>query len=195
MTVVRAFIAVDLSAEVLGRLEYLSGQLKGRIPGTAVRWVTVKNIHLTLKFLGDVSISNLDILYKILEVEASKQPEFEIRVAGLGAFPSTNRPRVIWVGVEAPGELSGLQRGIETETSRLGYTGEERGYSPHLTLGRVSRTVTAPELRQISDALVGAKVGLLGLCLIKAVHLYRSELNPQGSIYTKLYSGELRRSS
>jgi 2'-5' RNA ligase len=193
MSVVRAFIAVDLSPEVLGRLEYLSGQLKGRMPGSAVRWVPARNIHLTLKFLGDVSVSNLDMLYKVLEVEASKIPEFEIRVAGLGAFPSTNRPRVIWVGIEAPAELSVLQRGIESETSRLGYTGEERGYSPHLTLGRVLRNVTAPELRQVSDALVEAKVGLLGVSLIKGVYLYRSELNPQGSIYTKLYSGELRR--
>ena len=192
MTVIRAFIAVDLSAEVLGRLEYLSGQLKAHMPAKAVRWVPAKNIHLTLKFLGDVSVSNLDVLYKILEAEAGKQPEFEVRVAGLGAFPSTHRPRVIWVGVEAPAELSALQRCIEAETSRLGYVGEERDFSPHLTLGRVSRNVTASELRQISEALVGAKAGALGICPIKAVHLYRSELNPQGSIYTRLYSAGLR---
>ena len=195
MGIIRAFIALDLSPEVLGRLEYLAGQLKGRLSGAQVRWVSVQNIHLTIKFLGDVSVNNLGVLNKIVENEAHQQVEFEIRVAGLGAFPSTNRPRVIWVGVEAPGNLSALQRNIDTETAKLGYASEGRDYSPHLTLGRVARNVSDGELRRISEALVSLKASQLGACLIQAVHIYRSDLNPQGSVYTKLFSADLQRST
>ncbi len=195
MGIIRAFIALDLSPEVLGRLEYLAGQLKGRLSGAQVRWVSVQNIHLTIKFLGDVSVNNLGVLNKIVENEAHQQVEFEIRVAGLGAFPSTNRPRVIWVGVEAPGNLSALQHKIDNETARLGYASEGRDYSPHLTLGRVARNVSDGELRRISEALVSLKASQLGACLIQAVHIYRSDLNPQGSVYTKLFSADLQRSN
>jgi len=195
MGIIRAFIALDLSPEVLGRLEYLAGQLKGRLSGAQVRWVSVQNIHLTIKFLGDVSVNNLGVLNKMVENEANQQVEFEIRVAGLGAFPSTSRPRVIWVGVEAPGNLSALQRNIDTETAKLGYASEGRDYSPHLTLGRVARNVSDGELRRISEALVSLKASQLGACLIQAVHIYRSDLNPQGSVYTKLFSADLQRST
>jgi len=192
MGVIRAFIAVDLSAEVLGRLENVHRQLKQRIPGAAVRWAPVKNIHLTLKFLGDVSESNLKVLYEIMKKEAEKQKVFEIRVSGLGAFPSINRPRVIWVGVQSPPDLAAVQRAIDLETARLGYTSEEREFSPHLTLGRISRSASSEEAGQIGATLGSMKVGDLGSSLIQAVHFYRSDLNPEGAIYTKLYSAPFR---
>jgi 2'-5' RNA ligase len=188
MGVIRAFIAVDLSPEVLGRLENVHRQLKQRLPGAFVRWAPVQNIHLTLKFLGDVSEANLKVLYEILKKESEKQVVFEIQVGGLDAFPSINRPRVIWVGVQAPPDLAGVQRAIDIETARLGYTSEERDFSPHLTLGRIARSVSSEETRQIGVTLGSMKVGDLGPSRIQAVHFYRSDLNPQGAVYTKLYS-------
>lgn len=192
MSMIRAFIAVDLSTEVLCRLDDVYHQLKQRVPDRTVRWVPVKNIHLTLKFLGDVSESNLGVLYEILRKEAEKQATFDIQVSGLGAFPSTNRPHVLWAGVQAPPDLAALQRAIDLETARIGYTSEDRDFSPHLTLGRVTRNATPEEARRVGGALSNTQTGYLGTCRIKAVNFYRSDLNPQGSIYTRLYTAPFK---
>lgn len=191
MSVIRAFIALDLSPEINTRLEDVSAQLKQRLKDVQVRWVPVENIHLTLKFLGDVSLANLEMLKKILLSEASNHAPFEMSVGELGAFPSTRRPRVIWVGVTAPPELKALQRGIESETARLGYQRENRSFSPHLTLGRVSRNATSQDARQIGEVLESYKVGFLGATRVQEVHLYRSDLRPGGAVYTRLMSAPL----
>jgi 2'-5' RNA ligase len=188
MSVVRAFIAIDLSPEIYKRLEAVGKDLKQSLEEVPVRWVPVENIHLTLKFLGDVSIANLEILKKILKNEVHQHAPFEIGVGELGAFPSVRRPRVIWVGVEAPTALESLQRGIEAETARLGYAREERPFQPHLTLGRVSRNANATDARRIGDVLRGYKLGFIGAARVQDVHLFRSELKSSGAVYTRLAS-------
>jgi 2'-5' RNA ligase len=137
MSVIRAFIAVDLPSDVQDCLEQISAKLKDQIGEKSVRWVSVPNIHLTLKFLGDVSENNLDVLKEIISAEAALQKPMEFSVGRLGAFPKMVRPRVVWVGVEAPSDLLMLQRGIETRTAKVGYPKDRRKFSPHLTLGRV----------------------------------------------------------
>ena len=156
-----------------------------------VRWVPGENIHLTIKFLGDVSVANLEMLQKILQTEAKQHSCFEFSVGNLGAFPSISRPRVIWVGVEAPPELAALQRGIEVETARLGYAREKRSYSPHLTLGRVSRNADPENTRQIRTVLKNCTIGFLGAARVQEVHLYRSELQTGGAVYTRIFSAPL----
>lgn len=191
MTVIRAFIAIDLPKPIQDRLADILEQV--RTPDTkAVRWVPAQNIHLTIKFLGDVSPSNLDLLRNLLKVEVSRFRPFEICVGNLGAFPSVRRPRVIWVGVEAPPTLAALQRAIETETVRLGYAVEDRPFSPHLTLGRVAHNATPDDVRKVADILVGLKVGELGRAIIDSVRLFRSDLQPGGAIYTPLYTTYLK---
>jgi 2'-5' RNA ligase len=191
MNVVRAFIAINLSPEIHQNLEEVVGRLKERLPDAPVRWVAVKNIHLTLKFLGDVSVANLEILTKILRSEASHHAPFEFSVGELGAFPSIRRPRVVWVGVEAPPELRTLQHGIETETQRLGYAREDRDFSPHLTLGRISRNAASRDVQRVSEVVGSYKVGFLGAARVQAIYLYRSDLQPGGAIYTQLFSALL----
>lgn len=190
MTVIRAFIAIDLPSHIQQQLNEVLEQLR-RPETSAVRWVPAQNIHLTLKFLGDVSPANLEYLKKILQSEVSRHRPFDIRVGGLGAFPSVRRPRVVWIGVEAPPALQALQRGVETETVRLGYAVEERPFSPHLTLGRVAHNATPDEVRKIADVLVGIKVGELGTARIDHVRLFRSDLQPGGAIYTPLFTTPL----
>jgi 2'-5' RNA ligase len=191
MTVIRAFIAIDLSPAVSRRMEEVAGELKQRLQNIPVRWVPVKNIHLTLKFLGDVSLANLEMLKKILQAQALGQHPFEISVDGVGAFPSVHRPRVIWIGVEAPAELSAIQHGIDIETARLGYAREDRPFSPHLTLGRVSRNATNQDTHQIAEVLSAYLVGALGTTRVQALHLYKSDLQPGGAVYTQLFSASL----
>lgn len=192
MTAIRAFIAIELPDAIRERLSLLLNRLK--CPETsAVRWVPVTNIHLTLKFLGDTSPNNLEILSKILHAEAARRQPFELEVGGIGTFPNLRRPRVIWVGVQAPHELLALQRSIEGEAIRLGYNPDGRPFSPHLTLGRVNQNATPHEVRQISEVLLRQPSEKLGKVAVDQVILFRSDLRPTGAVYTPLTTARLRR--
>jgi len=100
-----------------------------------------------------VSLANIDMLKNILQTEVEGHHPFEISVGGLGAFPTSRRPRVVWVGVEAPAELAAVQNGVESAMARLGYAREDRPFSPHLTLGRVSRNAIGLDERHIGEAI------------------------------------------
>ncbi len=190
--VLRTFIAIDLSANIQTKLEQVVRQLQELQRSLPLRWVTVDNIHLTLKFLGDVPVANLDPLKQIIKNEAGKVPGFEIIVQGLGAFPSVKKPRVVVVKVKAPGELQVLQSGIEVEAARLGIPREERPFSPHLTIGRVSRSASNSDVQQIGQVVELADVGMIGTMRVQAVHLIRSDLRPNGPVYTHLFSAGLK---
>jgi 2'-5' RNA ligase len=140
--VLRLFIAISLPVEIQCSLNQVSSDLRFRLKNAPVRWVRPDNIHLTLKFLGDVHQANLDAIQQALEVEAQKARTFEITIGGLGVFPNQYNPRVIVIKVQVPPGLIALQRGIESQTDRLGYPHENRPFSPHLTLGRVDRHTT-----------------------------------------------------
>jgi 2'-5' RNA ligase len=188
---IRAFIAIDIPPAVRESLGQVSEQIKELLPDTPVRWVDPEKIHLTLKFLGDVSSQNLEMIKKIVMTETAKRHVMEIGIGGFGAFPKIRHPRVIWVGVEAPGELSELRRGIEEGVARLGYERDRYDFTPHLTLGRVSRKASAREVRNVGNVLHDFKVGFLGVARVEKVHIYRSDLRPSGAVYTCLYSAPL----
>ena len=191
MALMRAFIAVDLPAHIQGKLEQAVNKLNKQLDDLPIRWVPTDNIHLTIKFLGDVSESNLSLITRILDLLGKQQDRFEISVGGLGVFPNVHSPHVIWVGIEAPEDMFTIQRKVAAETARIGYEVESRAYSPHLTLGRVSRNATAKEVRKIGKILEKEKLGFLGVALISELHVYRSDLQPGGAKYSKLYSAAL----
>jgi 2'-5' RNA ligase len=120
MEVIRAFIAVNLSPDVLDKIEQIAMDLNKRMNSVPIRWVPKENIHLTLKFLGNVSTANLEILKDILGKVVDDHHECDISVGGIGVFPKPHNPRVIWVGMKVPQELIHLQNEIEIETARLG---------------------------------------------------------------------------
>lgn len=186
MSVIRAFIAIEISEEIRGHLERIETDLKRMVANQAVRWVPVANIHLTLKFLGDVSLNNLDLLKDALHSEVIGHRKFNISVGGIGAFPKIRNPRVVWVGVEGPEALLTLQRGIENQMDRLGYEPDQRNFSAHLTLGRVSRSARPEDIRSVSQSLEKYKVGFIGITPVDEVHLIRSDLQPDGAVYTSL---------
>jgi 2'-5' RNA ligase len=189
--VIRTFIAVDLPSSVLEALGQVSSQLQEKLPDTPVRWVNSQKMHLTLKFLGDISKKNIGMVEKILHSEASKRQAMEIGIGGIGAFPKMRHPRVIWIGIEAPTELFDLRRGIEDGVARMGYNYDKYDFTPHLTLGRISRKASARDVRTVGNVLHEFQVGFIGVARIGAVHLYRSDLHPDGAKYTCLYSAAL----
>lgn len=189
--VIRSFIAVDLPPSVLEALGQISIQLQAKLPGSAVRWVDFQKMHLTLKFLGDISAENIGMVEKILLTECSKWPAMELGIGCIGAFPKMRHPRVVWAGVEAPPDLFDLRRGIEDGVARLGYNYDKYDFTPHLTLGRISRKASAREVREVGGVLHEFQVGFIGVARIEAVHLYRSDLSPEGARYTCLFSAPL----
>ena len=190
MSVIRAFIAIEISPEIQDQLKQLTSQFKQQLGGVYVKWVPVENIHLTLKFLGNVSVSNVDVLNKILDSESSNHHTFEVSVGEVGAFPSTRRPRVVWVKMQAPSDLFEIQRCIEEETARLGYAHDKRSFKPHLTMGRVSRHANLEQVHKIGQVLESTNVGFLGAMRVKYVHLFRSDLKPTGAVYTRIHTAE-----
>ena len=148
-----------------------------------MRWVPRPNLHLTLKFLGDTSPANIQVLNQMLEVEASKYARFRLTVGGLGAFPGPKRPRILWVGVQVPPELKTLQYNLEGAAARLGYPTEERPFSPHLTIGRVRDNASAGDMQQLRQALETIQLEQIGQTEVEAVTLMKSDLRPGGSVY------------
>ena len=191
MSLLRAFLASELPPALQDAIQTATAHLRKTLDHDLIRWIPAHNIHLTLKFLGDVSPSSLDLIEQMLTTEAAQLRPFEMQVEGLGSYPTSRRPRVFWVGLNAPAALASLQHAIETATSRLGYPSEEREFSPHLTIGRVRQNVSAADLQKIRAALEETKVGNLGTVRVEAIHLFKSELHPSGSVYTKLFSASL----
>lgn len=194
MGLLRAFLASELPPALQDSIYTATADLRNALHDGLIRWVPAHNVHLTLKFLGDVSPSSLDLIKQMLVTEASEFPAFDVSVEGLGCYPNVRRPRVLWVGLKAPAELTSLQRAIEAGAARLGYESEDRDFSPHLTIGRVRQNTSAGDLHKIRIALEECHVGLLGNARVEAVHLFKSELRPEGSIYTRLFSAPLQKS-
>jgi 2'-5' RNA ligase len=192
MSLLRAFIAVEIPPEIHKAIESKTAPLRAALDTSLVRWVPTDNIHLTLKFLGDVSPTNVEMLSQMLSVEVSQHPTFALKFGGLGTFPNPRRPRVIWIGIQAPAGHEALQRGIETATATLGYPSEERPFSPHLTIGRVKQNAGSAGVQKIRTALEQTKVGALGAAQVSAVHLFKSDLKPSGAVYTRLFSAPLK---
>jgi 2'-5' RNA ligase len=192
MSLLRAFIAVEIPLPIRQAVCDATSDLQKEI-SALVRWVPMENMHLTLKFLGDVSPTHVDMLTQMIRAEADLFQCFEFHLQGLGSFPSLKRPRVIYIGIQAPAVLEALHRGIESASRRLGYESEDRGFSPHLTIGRVRQNVTATEQQTIRRALEETKIDSLGTARIDSLHLYKSDLQPTGSVYTRLYSAPLKK--
>jgi 2'-5' RNA ligase len=185
MDTVRTFIAIELPEPILARLEELQARMREDVPPGLLRWVRPAGIHLTLKFLGEVPLTQIEVLSGALQEACAPHGGFAFRIAGLGCFPNPRRPRVVWVGVEEPsGALARLQRDVERALSPLGYPPEGRPYSPHLTLGRVKGH--GREALEALGAYVSRSAVTVGQVQASAVHLMRSDLRPSGAVYTEL---------
>lgn len=193
MSVLRAFVAVEIPAEIQQKVYKATSHFRNGID-SLVRWTPAENMHLTLKFLGDVRQPNVEFLIQMLRTQADHVSPFAIQLTGLGCFPSPKRPRVIYIGIQAPAALGALQREIESASRRFGYESDERPFSPHLTLGRVRQNISSIDQQTIRRAVEGTQVDVLGSARVDSVHLYRSELKPSGSVYTRLYSAPLKKS-
>jgi 2'-5' RNA ligase len=186
MEKIRSFIAIELPGELKQALTELQQKFKSA-GSLLVKWVDPENIHLTLKFLGDIDVDSPEKIMKALEEAANGITSFNIEVRGLGVFPNINRIQIIWVGLHGELEKLGqLQKRIETSLKPLGFPPENRPFTPHLTLARV-RDYARPDERQKLGQTISA-TNFEGKYTIKvtAVNLMRSQLTREGPIYSKL---------
>ena len=176
---IRAFICVEVPPLIRARIEELQRALRRHdIP---ISWARSSNIHLTIKFLGDLAASRIERIRQAVERACLAISPFEITVDGTGCFPSAKSPRVLWVGFgPLPDELRRLHSNIEAELEGEGFTREAKRFMPHLTIGRVRDPFKA---RQTVEDLLAAGFAAETF-LASEVIVMRSELHPSGSIYT-----------
>jgi 2'-5' RNA ligase len=184
----RSFIALEIPPRIQQVITRASASLQKSLPRPLVRWVSPQNIHLTIRFLGEISSAILDQVVAALEFEASNHATIEVQVENFGAFPNSERARVLWVGLQAPSALSDLHKSVETITTNLGFTNKESGFSPHLTIGRVNQNATYADLKKISSCLHQMETGVLGCFQVEAIAIFKSNLRPSGPLYTLLHS-------
>ncbi len=180
MKKIRTFVAVDVAEAVRERAAQLIELLRGA--GGDVKWVEPHNLHLTLKFLGDVAETEVNSVCQAVARAAAGMPPFLMSVQGAGAFPHIGRPRTIWIGVEEGTEpLQSLQRAVDKALKPLGFPKEQRAFHPHLTLGRIRRG--GPELHALSDRLREQQGFDAGSSMIDEVVVYASYLDRSGPTY------------
>ena len=133
---VRSFIAIELPAAVISLLDNVQQELK--VLRLKARWVRPQNIHLTLKFLGNIDSGEIEKIGRAMVDAAGDSAPFTLTIGGIGFFPDIKRPRVIWVGLDgAKPALFNLQRNLADRLAIAGFPKEERSFKAHLTLGRI----------------------------------------------------------
>ncbi len=189
---IRTFVAIDLPPEVQDSLHQAVAPLRELEALRRLRWVDSRHLHLTLKFLGNVSPRNLELLADLLTREALRHAPFFMRLGQLGVFPNPRHPRILWVGVQAPQTLFSLQKGVEQAARQLGYAPDKRPFHPHLTLGRLRQPVPFKTTQAINRQLETFSIPPLGDIRVDHITIYKSDLTPQGPVYTPLYQPKLQ---
>ncbi len=177
----RVFIAISLSEAISKKIEVIQDKLKKT--KADVRWVKPANIHLTLKFLGNISPEQIFGLKEELEKVAQKFQPFPIFIEEMGSFPSIDSPRVIWVGITRGKEiLNKMNKAIEDDLAKIGFPREERAFHPHLTLGRCRSSKHRSQLAK----QIKAESASLGALAVDKISIYRSLLTSEGPVYSLL---------
>lgn len=183
----RVFCAVELPDDVREQMRDHITRLRAAVPDVAASWSRVENVHLTLKFFGNVEVDRIEAISAAAARTVSEFSTFPIGVGGTGVFPRASRPQVLWIGVSDPtNQLSALQKRFENETADFGT--EDRAYRPHLTIARIRRPEGA---RQLADAHLQMQFKPREI-LLHEVIVFRSELSPKGSRYTPISRSEFK---
>ena len=183
---IRLFVAVSVPRTELAWLQDQASDLRGLWP--EARWTTIENQHVTLKFLGPTPTDRLDAVARVVDSVARGRPGGTLRLAGLGAFPTENRARVLWCGLDDPGGvLGGLAADLALSFESLGFAAEQRPFRPHLTLARFK----VPQ--RVAGRLPDLAAHERPAFRIDDIHLFRSRLHPKGARYEILRTFPLPR--
>ena len=186
---IRSFLAFELPVEIREHIRVVSKEL--RKMALPVRWVKVDNIHLTIVFLGSVDEDTVGDIKEKVNVAVKRFSPVKTRLSSVGAFPHWRKPRVIWIGLNGNIErLSHLRNALQEELKVLGFIPEKRPFRPHLTLGRFKGPIKRNEdIQWICDRYRDITSDLYQL---NELILYKSDLKPDGAVYTKMATWPLR---
>ena len=179
----RMFCAFELPESVRSRIDQHSRKVREAVPEAAASWSRPENIHLTMKFFGNVDQAQAPVISAAATRVVNEFSPIEIEVGKTGVFPRPSRPQVLWIGINDPsGALAKLQDRLEDEFAREGFPKENRAFHPHLTIARIRRPQNADRLAQIHLGLPFSAVALR----LSELILFRSELSSKGSKYTAI---------
>lgn len=179
---VRCFVAIDIPETVKAEIAGLQGDL--RQFRARVSWARSEGLHLTLKFLGDVESGLIPDVVSALDAAVSSSKAFTVSAEGVGCFPNSRRPRVMWVGLDGGDALRAVQEAVETALEPLGFERETRKFNPHLTLGRVKSAQGIDDVVRRMEQLGFIKREFPAT----EIRLMQSDLQPTGAVYTVLHT-------
>lgn len=185
---IRAFIGFELPEKIISYINKIQEDIKGY--RFKVRWVRPGNIHLTLKFLGDIDRSDTEKVGKAIAESAKETVPVSLAVKGIGVFPDIKRPRVVWCGIAGNMDsLTRLHKTLDENLALIGFQKEKRPFKGHLTLGRVKEKINSKRLLDAIKAIGGLESEPF---IADQIILFKSELKPAGAVYTKLKTVSLR---
>lgn len=181
---IRCFVAIEIPEPIQNRLGRIQNSLQQQIQKAS--WVKPGNIHLTLKFLGDVDPADLESIGEAIKSVAVRHRSFSLCIGGVGAFPNLARPRVMWVGVQVGrGRVCDVAEDIHLALIPCGFSSDTKKFNPHLTIARLKgRTDLRPYAAQYRqyDRINGVEM------TVDTISLIQSQLHPRGAIYSTLQS-------
>jgi 2'-5' RNA ligase len=180
MSTFRGFIAIDVEPTKAIE-EFLWGIRESQAD---VKVVELENIHVTLRFLGDVEMAKLDSITKMMDKTVADAKPFEMKLTGSGVFPNRSYVRVVWIGLDVEPMLEKIIDQLEQGLLELGYKPDRRKFSPHLTVGRVRTAWKKDELMKVVDQFHDREFGIK---MVSSIRLMQSELTQEGPIYTMLH--------
>lgn len=180
----RAFIAINVPDEIKDALLSFINKCK-EIQRQGIKYVEAENHHITLKFLGDTELTTIEELIPLLNSIRTKA--FSLKISGSGGFPNVFFPKVIWAGIQIEKNLTDLFQLVESAALKCGFNAEDRNFHPHLTLARVKESCR----KELSDFLKNSRNLEFGTFCVNEFCIYKSELTPEGPIYSKIQNFEL----
>lgn len=183
----RTFLALDINEAVRGRLASMMGELG--VPGAKIKWVDPGNIHLTVKFLGDIEESNFPELSRLTADAARNVQAFDFNISGVSCIPPAGRIRMIWTGVrETTGRMGELYNKLNESLRQIGAKEENRQFKPHITLGRIKFLPEPERLRRLVQQFASEDFGTVRA---EELVVYCSKLTPAGPVYTPIARAKL----
>jgi RNA 2',3'-cyclic 3'-phosphodiesterase len=191
MKTLRSFIAIELSEEVRQSVSSTILSYQKLVPAGWVKWVPTKNLHLTIKFLGDTPITLIPSIQEQMDKYFASTPAFQFTAAAAGMFPSARKPRIIWIGLDNKLTLTELSKGLDEVLVPLHIDREAKPFSPHLTIGRVYQGLSEEQLSKLGEIILRNQPGVIGIVTIDHINLIKSDLFPTGPVYSILHYSKL----
>ena len=185
MPEIRAFLAIDIDDDLKPKINKIIKEFK-QIDAN-IRYVDLANLHLTLKFFGDIDVEGIDLLSQKISEVVSQFDSFKVNIKGCGAFPNNNRIRVIWVGLEEDEILKDLHDKLDVEFKKLGFEADKK-FSSHLTIGRMKSAKNKNKVKAKIEEFSDVEIGEME---VDKIVLKKSTLKPSGPIYDDINVFEL----